>query len=73
MNENKVNKPITVIREEFTLNLANLINNSALPPFVIEDILKGVYLEIKSVARKQYEIDLKRYNELNSANKEEKI
>ena len=62
MNDN-LNKPITIVRAEFISNIANLINNSTLPPFIIEDILKGVYLEIKDVVRKQYELDVKKYEE----------
>ena len=63
MNDN-LNKPITIVRAEFISNLANLINSSTLPPFVMEDILKGVYLEIKDIVRKQYELDVKKYEGL---------
>ena len=54
-------KPITIIRAEFVDNMANLINNSMLPPFVIESILKDMYLETKAVAQKQYEYDKLQY------------
>lgn len=58
-----MNKPVTVVCEEFKQNLANLINNSTLPPFVMEDILKSIYLEVRDIVKKQYEIDVKKYEE----------
>lgn len=63
MNDN-LNKPITIVRAEFISNLANLINASNLPPFIIEPILKDVYFEIKNAAQNQYELDVKRYEQL---------
>lgn len=67
MEENKKsNKPITIVRAEFISNLANLINNSMLPAFVMETILKDTYLEVSAIAQKQYEIDMKKYKEENS-------
>jgi hypothetical protein len=62
MNDN-LNKPITIVRAEFISNLTNLINNSNLPLFVVEPILKDMYLEVKSVMQKQYEYDLANYNQ----------
>lgn len=57
------NKPVTILRDEFIRNLAELINNSNLPPFVIESIIKDVYFDVKSFAQKQLENDLKNYQE----------
>ena len=63
MNEN-INKPITIVRAEFISNLANLINTSGLPPFIVEPILKDVYIEVKNAAQKQYEMDVVKYEQL---------
>lgn len=63
MNEN-INKPITIVRAEFISNLANLINTSGLPPFIVEPILKDVYIEVKQAAQKQYEMDVVKYEQL---------
>lgn len=63
MNDN-LNKPITIVRAEFASNLINLINESQLPLFIIEPILRDVYLEVKSGAQKQYEQDVLNYNQL---------
>lgn len=61
--ENQFIKPASVVRVEFITELTNLINNSMLPAFVIEPILKDMYLETKAAVQKQYEIDKKRYEE----------
>ncbi len=56
-------KPITVVREEFIQNLVNLINDSKLPPFVITPILSSMLSEVKNHERIQYENDLSTYNQ----------
>lgn len=65
MNEN-LNKPITIVRAEFISNLADLINKSGLPPFIIEPILKDIYFEVKNAAQRQYEMDVARYEQQKS-------
>ena len=61
MNE-KIEKPITVARQELVDSLANCINNSNLPLFIVEPILKDVYLEVKSLTQKQYEAEKAEYD-----------
>lgn len=56
-------KPITVVREEFISSLCKLINNSGLPMFAVESILRDITAETKAAAQKQYEIDKKAYEE----------
>ena len=58
-----LNMPITVARAEFISNLTKLINESSLPPFIIEPILKDMYVEIKDIAQKQYELDKAKYEQ----------
>ena len=60
----EIKKPITVARIEFCNSLTDLINNSMLPAFVIEPILKDMLLDIKAMAQKQLENDYKSYQEL---------
>jgi hypothetical protein len=62
--DDSLNKPVTVVRAEFISNLTNLINESKLPLFVVEPILKDVYLEVRDASQKQYEHDLMNYNQL---------
>lgn len=52
-----MNKPITVVYEDFKQELADLINNSGLPAFVIEPILQSFLEETRVVVKKQYQID----------------
>jgi len=54
-------KPITMRYEEFKQDLINLVNNSGLPPFVIEPVIKEVYLEVKQSTKQQYEKDVQEY------------
>ncbi len=59
--DEKIKKPITVARQEFIVLISNDINNSNLPLFVIEPILKDIYLEIKSLSQRQYELERAEY------------
>lgn len=56
-----MDKPASIIREEFIENVVGLINESNLPLFVIEPILKDLYLEVKDGARQQLESDRLEY------------
>ena len=56
-----MNKPITIIHEEFKQQLADLINNSGLPAFMVEPILQNYLNEVKVVIKKQYELDKVQY------------
>ena len=67
--ENEILKPMSIARAEFISNLTDLINNSMLPPFVIEDVLKDMYGEIKIISQKQLENDKKNYEKMLEENK----
>ena len=58
-----MNKPITILREEFAQKLVEVCNNSGLPFFIIESLLRDMAAEAHAASQKQYEADLKRYNE----------
>ena len=60
---NKVMKAMSVARSEFIQSLTNLINESTLPLFVIESILKDMHSDVRSLSQRQLEIDLKNYRE----------
>lgn len=62
-NTEQIMKPMSVARAEFIDSLTDLINNSMLPPFVIEPILKDMYNDIHMVSQRQYEAEAKRYKE----------
>lgn len=63
MNANNITKPITLVREEFITNMVDLCNNSGLPFFIVEDVLKSLLQEIHIAARQQLEADTKAYSQ----------
>lgn len=54
-------KPLNVASTEFMDGIVDMVNNSNLPMFIAEYILKDVLEEVRSVARKQYEKDREEY------------
>ena len=42
-------KPITMVIDETKLSLIKTINDSNLPPFIMEMILKDIYMEINQL------------------------
>lgn len=64
---NEVQKPITVARAEFISSMTSLINNSGLPPFIIEPIMKDMLYDVRVMAQKQLEQDTARYREMLAA------
>lgn len=58
-----MNKPITVVFEDFKNELANLINQSGLPAFVIEFVLQSYLNETRIAMQKQYQFDKAQYEQ----------
>ena len=58
-----MNKPITLVIEETKIKLADIINTSGLPPFVIEPILSTFLQEAHAASKRQYEIDKIQYEQ----------
>ena len=56
-----MNKPSTLVYEEFKQDLANLINNSGLPAFIIEPVLQNFLNETRMVMQRQYQADKAEY------------
>lgn len=56
-----MNKPMSLIREEVKKELADTINNSNLPPFIIEPILQDFLREVHVAVVRQYENDKAMY------------
>lgn len=61
-NEKDISKPITLIREDFIRSLVDLINDSQLPYFVVETVLKDTLQEVRIASQKQLESDRNKYN-----------
>lgn len=70
--DNVIMKPMSVARAEFVTTLTDLINNSMLPPFVIEPILKDMYNDIHMVSQRQLEAETKKYQEQLNASKDKR-
>lgn len=58
-----MNKPITVVYEEFKQELADIINNSGLKPFMIEFVLTSYLNEVKAASAMQYQHDKAQYEQ----------
>ena len=58
-----MNKPIILVIEETKTKLADIINTSGLPPFVIEPILSTFLQEAHAASKRQYEIDKIQYEQ----------
>lgn len=64
-----MNKPFSMICEEFKQGLADLINNANLPPLVVELILQNHLNEVSNFVRSQYQYDKAQYEKSLSEDK----
>lgn len=48
-----MNKPLTMVIKETKNKLANVCNESGLPPVILDLIMQGVYSEIHSLVERQ--------------------
>lgn len=60
----EISKPITLVREDFISNLSNAINESQLPAFIVESILKDFLNEVHIASQRQLEADRAKYQEM---------
>ena len=70
-NNNKITKPMTLLRNEFIASIVELCNNSGLPFFAVEDVLKNLIQEVRAAAQQQLKDDAERYQKSLQAQKEE--
>lgn len=66
-----MNKPVTLVIEETKTKLAEIINTSGLPPFVIEPMLNTFLQEAHIASKRQYEIDKLQYEQAIAKEKED--
>ena len=62
MNNNKLTKPMSLLKEDFVSSLIDLCNNCGLPLFVVESILRDLLQEVREASKRQLEIDRTNYN-----------
>lgn len=48
-----MNKPLTMVIKETKTKIANICNESNLPPVILDLIIQGIYSEIHSLVEKQ--------------------
>lgn len=58
-----MDKPFSLMYEEFKQTLTNVINNSGLPASVMEPVLQNYLYELNSIAKNQYYSDKIRYEQ----------
>lgn len=56
-------KPLSVKKKEFEVGLVNLINESRLPAFIVETVLKDTYLQVKIEVEKEYKTELQAFED----------
>ena len=58
-----MSKPASMVIREFEEKLEESINNSGLPPVIVEMVLRGYYIQIKEMAKRQADEEAKAYGE----------
>lgn len=66
-----MNKPANLIVEETKENLTKVINESGLPPFLLELIIRDIYNQISFLKQKELEKSKKDYEESLKKDKKE--
>jgi hypothetical protein len=56
-----MNEPLTMIIKNTKIKLANVCNESGLPPVILDLIVQGIYSEIHLLAEKQTSEEEKTY------------
>ena len=59
-----IEKPISVLRVEFIDALLFLVNNSELPPYVMEPILRDALMEVSRLTKEQFHNEQQEYQRL---------
>ena len=67
-----MNKPANLIIEETKENLVKVINESGLPPFLLEPVLKDLYNQISILKQQELEKSKQEYKDSLNQEKEKK-
>lgn len=65
-----MNKPFAIMIKETKAKIANICNESGLPPVILDLIMQGIYSEIHYIAEKQTLEEEKSYQEIIKENKD---
>lgn len=69
--KNNIEKPLSLIIKEFRNNLENAVNNSNLPPCIVEPILKDYYNQVLILSNNTSISEEQEYVQTINNNKEE--
>lgn len=58
---NEINKPLSIVRQEFIDKITDTVVNSGLPAFAIEDVLKDLLQQVHVASVKQYKEEKLKY------------
>ena len=67
-----MNKPANLIMEETKENIVKIINESGLPPFLLEPVLKDLYNQISILKQQELEKSKQEYENNLNQEKEKK-
>ena len=67
-----MNKPANLIMEETKENIVKIINESGLPPFLVEPIIKDLYNQVSILKQQELEQSKKQYEDSLKQEKEKK-
>lgn len=57
-----IEKPISLLKEDYMRGVVNLTNESRLPLFIVEYVLKDILNEVHAVSTKQLQEDREKYS-----------
>ena len=66
-------KPISMMINDTKIGIANICNQSGLPSYILEPILKELYLEVKELSRQQLKQDEATYKASLEQDKQEQL
>lgn len=61
-DEEIIQKPLSVARNDLMSDMVDAINNSHLPIMIVEYVVKDLYMDVRAMAQKQYDKEQEEYN-----------
>lgn len=64
MGENNIQKPLALRKDEYVQTITQATNNSGLPMFIIELVLKDLLLEVSSLTKEELKMSQTQYSQM---------
>ena len=71
--EQNINKPASMLKEDFVNALVDLVNRSGLPYFLLEYIFKDLLNQLHNAAQSQLQEDTANYNKMLAARSAQQV